>query len=104
MLDLLEDGFGCGGPLERSSRTRETVEVEVEAPPSAKIVRPVGRDPGDAFYAELARIYTVQSAWHNAPNAAIADASNVGKTTVDMWVRKARRRGLLRPAQRGVAG
>lgn len=71
---------------------------------------PRNRKPGrrghpDSFYAEVAARYAVLVAeGANNPTARIASERVVSRATVSDWLAGARRRGMLPPARRGVAG
>lgn len=65
--------------------------------------RPGRRGPDD-FYRELAAIYLGLALESNRPSAVIAEREKVPAPTVQRWVREARRRKLIPPARKGVAG
>lgn len=60
----------------------------------------------DAFYGKVADLYTaLRASGSHRPAAVIAEANDVPVTTVHRWVREARARKLLAPAQQaGKAG
>ncbi|GAA1837065.1 hypothetical protein [Actinomadura chokoriensis] len=70
---------------------------------AAKLARPTGEDP-DGFYRQVAAAYSDQAAVTRSPAKALAEQAKVPVTTVHRWVREARRRGFLAPAEKGKAG
>ncbi|SNT56667.1 hypothetical protein SAMN05443665_104568 [Actinomadura meyerae] len=68
-----------------------------------KLQRPTGQNP-DGFYRRVAVAYADQAAVTRSPAKALADEAEVPVTTVHRWVREARRRGFLPPAEQGKAG
>lgn len=58
----------------------------------------------DEFLAEVGRAYIAALARKERPNKTIAKDTGQDKRTVEGWVAKARRRGIMPPAKKGVAG
>jgi len=66
---------------------------------------PKGRNHGDEFYCQVASIYSELLRFGSAnPVATLAQRNNAPLSTVQRWVREARRRGFLPPARPGKAG
>lgn len=64
------------------------------------LVRPVGRNLPDDFYAQVARVYAQHAAMGPRPAVAIAESAGESVSTVHRWVKEARRRGLMAPSSR----
>jgi hypothetical protein len=76
-------------------------------PPTAppRVRRPGRRGHPDEHYERVAEIYKRFLAdGRGAPTARLAKSEYVSRNTAAGWIRAARRRGLLPPAQRGRAG
>ncbi len=61
---------------------------------------PPDRKRPDQFYAEVARTYAALAGWTRHPAQEIAEESGVPVTTVQRWMKEARRRGLTPAGQR----
>lgn len=73
--------------------------------PKVKLAVPGSRRYPDAFYEQVAEAYSLLAARREPPAQALAAANAVPITTVNRWVKEARRRGLLAPAPfRGQRG
>ncbi|MFC4054656.1 hypothetical protein ACFOY4_33620 [Actinomadura syzygii] len=92
----------------------ETLTVEelrqrkpTQATPRRTDREPLGRpdrtDP-DGFYQRVAAAYRDLTRHTRSPAVEMAAEAGVPVTTAHRWVREARRRGFLPPAQKGVAG
>jgi hypothetical protein len=90
--------------------TRGDVVIDVSQEAADKYVRGeylLGRPPrtdGDKFYGLVALTYIGLAAITPAPSAWIAATEDVPIATVRRWIVEARRRNLLPPARKGVAG
>jgi len=61
---------------------------------------PTERPYGDAFYRSVASIYiAIVAAGERAPAKAIEAANNVTQSQAHRWIKEARRRGILAPAE-----
>jgi hypothetical protein len=65
---------------------------------------PYGNKYPDTFYERVAKAYETAVANGEPPAQAMSNANGVPLTTVHRWVREARRRGVLAPAQKGRKG
>ncbi|MGH3872064.1 MAG: hypothetical protein ACRDSR_11220 [Pseudonocardiaceae bacterium] len=72
-------------------------------PPRSRLTRPEVTGP-DEFYVSVAAAYAEHAPRTRAPAKKIASEAGVPITTAHRWIREARRRGFLPPAQRGKAG
>jgi hypothetical protein len=72
--------------------------------PPLRVTPAAGRDHGEDFYREIARMYGLLTRNGTAPAPALAAANGVKVSTVHRWIKEARRRGHLPPARRGKAG
>lgn len=70
----------------------------------ARLWPPEGRDYGDGFYRKVAWVYGTLARRVRNPVAMIAKANDTPLSTVQRWVREARRRGFLPAAQAGKRG
>jgi transposase-like protein len=68
-----------------------------------KLERPAKRRLDDAFYANVAQAYADAVAWGMNPRKTLAADSGIPADTVARWIRTARQRKKLSPAQRGKA-
>lgn len=82
------------------ARTPAAIADEQPRPP---LGRP-GREGPDEFYRNLATAYAEYAAKTKAPAKEIAHEAGVPITAAHRWIREARRRGFLPPAQKGKAG
>lgn len=71
---------------------------------NARLAVPKGRNYGDDFYKQVASIYARLASKVRNPVATIAEANGVPLSTVQRWVREARRRGFLPGALPGKRG
>jgi transposase-like protein len=84
--------------------------VTVTIPPelvdqALKLTVPVGLKRPDAFYAQVADLYSRLAAGGvRGPAARIAKANDLPVTTVHRWVKEARNRGLLSSGRTGRVG
>jgi hypothetical protein len=62
------------------------------------------RSRPDEWYQKLASAYAYLSTFSRSPAQDIAKANDVPVTTVNRWVKEARRRGLLAPSRRSTGG
>lgn len=67
---------------------------------SLRLDVPEGQPKPDRFYREVARIYSDVAVGSTRPALDIAEANSVPRTTVHGWLKEARRRGFLAPAER----
>ncbi len=65
---------------------------------------PEGRSYGDSFYWKVGRLYAVLARNVSNPVASIAKANEIPVSTVQRWVREARRRGFLSAGLPGKRG
>jgi hypothetical protein len=65
---------------------------------------PASGAKGDEFYRRVAEIYAKAAAASTRPAAELAEAWGKPTTTVHRWIREARRRGHLPPAEQGRRG
>jgi hypothetical protein len=65
---------------------------------------PERRPYGDDFYRTVAELYSQEAASTRAPAAAIADENRIPLRTVQGWILRARRLGLLAAGHQGKAG
>ena len=86
---------------DRRRAARLAVDPYRRSEPNAALEVPEGRPYPRVFFEQVARTYEDLRAAGVAPNAAIATANKVPKTTADRWVRRARELDLLGPAPRG---
>jgi hypothetical protein len=66
-----------------------------------KLERPATRRLSDDFYRDVARAYRYAVKVGRNPRKALAEASATPADTVARWIREARRRGYLPPAEPG---
>lgn len=66
-----------------------------------KLERPATRRLTPEFYRAVARAYTHAVKAGRNPRKALAEASDTPADTVARWIREARRRGYLPPAEPG---
>jgi hypothetical protein len=66
-----------------------------------RLERPTTRRLGDNFYQDVARAYTTAVEGGRNPRKALAEASSTPADTVARWIREARRRRYLPPAEPG---
>lgn len=78
-----------------------TYEIDM---PSLRLTAEAGRDHGDDFYRDVARLYGLLTRLGQAPAPLLAEANNVAVSTAHRWVKEARRRGLLPAGRPGKAG
>lgn len=69
--------------------------------PSLKLRVPPAGSRTDAFYEQVAERYLWLASQGPRPAEELARANDVSPSTVHLWVREARRRGILPPGQRG---
>lgn len=74
-------------PVEKSKRRNLRVKI------------PEGRSRPDGFYAGIADLFSEAATQSLSPARDLAEANRVPVTTVHRWLKEARRRGLLGPAQ-----
>lgn len=67
-------------------------------PPAGK------RDKGDEFYRRVGEVYGKAAVASTRPAADLATVWEVPVTTIHRWIREARRRGFLPPAEPGRRG
>ena len=85
------------GELRR--RTPRVLPAEQRTP----LTRPDGSDP-DGYYRRVAAAYRSAATQSSRPAMVLAAEAGVPVTSVHRWVREARRRGFLPPAEKGKAG
>lgn len=95
MLDLAEP---MTDPLELLAR------VDAELDKAARLPTPTGRNYGDHFYQAVATAYSLLAQNVTNPVTTLAEANEVPLSTVQRWVREARRRGYLSAARPGKRG
>lgn len=66
---------------------------------SYRLPEPRGRRYPDTFYQRVAEAFVAAVAAGDPPGRSLATANRVPETTVARWIREARRRELLAPAQ-----
>jgi hypothetical protein len=69
-----------------------------------RLPTPLGNKYPDSFYERVAKAFETALQAGEAPAQTIANANGVPLTTVHRWVREARRRAVLAPAQKGRKG
>lgn len=77
-------------------QAESAIDATLEVPPA--------RPFGDEFYRMVAALYSRLAHGTRGPAGRIADANGVELTQVHLWVKEARRRGFLGPAQKGKRG
>jgi len=71
--------------------------------PRYRLERPTKRNLGDDFYRSVARAYADAVAWGLNPRKTLAADSGTPADTVARWIRKAREKHYLSPAEPGKA-
>jgi len=84
-------------------RQRKPVQLSPPRADREPLGRPDGKD-AEGFYRRVAEAYRELAEHTRAPAVRIAEEANVPLTTAHRWIREARRRGFLPPAQKGKAG
>lgn len=84
-------------------RSRTPTFTADEQPPRPRLTRP-GNNGTDEFYALVAAAYTEHAPRTSAPAKEIAAEAGVPISAAHRWIREARRRGFLPPAQKGKSG
>jgi hypothetical protein len=91
-------------PLSPESRSRwESRKIISPTPHLPHLAVPKGTKP-DRFYKEAADLYVELARYSRRPAADLAERSGVSVASVHRWIAEARRRGYLRPAERGRRG
>jgi hypothetical protein len=104
IYDAARDEHDSGPePTLAALRARTPVDVSDEQQPRPRLGRP-GKDGSDEFYELVAQAYAEYAPRTRAPAKEIATEAGVPISAAHRWIREARRRGFLPPAQKGKAG
>lgn len=94
---------GTPEPTLSELRSRAPITTVDERPSRPRLSRP-GKEGPDEFYALVARAYAEYAPRTRAPAKEIAAEAGTPISAAHRWIREARRRGFLPPAQKGRAG